>query len=180
MKQTKTFEILKSLPALGPMYISVSEDDDENFHSEGLAVQFNKSNGENWVANFKPGWTQLKEAIELNSGNVLVISYGTCYIMNPEHVKPIVVFGAGYSKVFHLSDNRILLQDETDITIVEKNETLWHSDSLSNEQIKDLTVDNNVVWGLSCDFNKGEKWRKFSYDLESKVFKYKTKWWQFW
>ena len=54
MTTEKQYEILEALPTYGPMYIPVTEND-EAFYSEGFPVRFYKSDGTNWVANFKPG-----------------------------------------------------------------------------------------------------------------------------
>ena len=56
MKTERRYEILNALPAYGPMYISIS-DDGEPYYTEGYVVKFKKRNGEEWVANFKPGWS---------------------------------------------------------------------------------------------------------------------------
>ena len=55
MQVQRRYEILDGLPTYGPMYVPVSEDG-EPFYSEGFVVRFYKSDGSEWVANFKPGW----------------------------------------------------------------------------------------------------------------------------
>ena len=61
------------------MYIPVT-DNDEPFYSEGFAVRFYKTDGTEWVANFQPGWTDLKTIIKFaDTTNLLVIAFGTCY-----------------------------------------------------------------------------------------------------
>ena len=78
------------------MYVPVSESG-EPFYSEGFAVRFFRTDGTDWVANFQPGWTDLREVIELKeSNNLLTIANGTCYVMNPDNEEPVEVFGVSY------------------------------------------------------------------------------------
>jgi hypothetical protein len=63
--QDKRYEILDGLPSYGPIYISISQDGIP-FYSEGFVVRFYKSDGTNWVANFKPGWTNSSGVYEFN------------------------------------------------------------------------------------------------------------------
>ncbi|WP_304344572.1 hypothetical protein [Chryseobacterium koreense] len=131
MIKAKKYEILEALPTDGPMYIPVSEND-ETFYSEGVPVRFYKSDGTNRIANFKPGWTDLKVIYELkDTANLLVIACGTCYLMNPDQTAPLSVFGVGYETVLETENGRLVLQDETDITIVETNGSHWHSERIS-------------------------------------------------
>ena len=125
LSENKRYEILKSLPTYGPMYIPVT-DNDEPFYSEGFAVRFYKKDGTQWVANFQPGLTYLKTIVELNcTTNLLVIAFGTCYLMNPDQTKSLSVFGVGYLTLFTTQDSRLILQDQTDLTIVEPNGNYW-------------------------------------------------------
>ena len=109
------------------MYIPVSVSD-EPYYSEGFPVRFYKSDGTDWVANFKTGWTELAEIFELNAtSNLLVIAFGQCYIMDPEDTKPISAFGGAYATAFTLEDGRIVLPDDTGLTVIEPDGKYWHS-----------------------------------------------------
>ena len=144
LTDTKKYEILEALPTYGPMYIPVTEND-ETFYSEGFPVRFYKSDGTDWVANFKPGWTDLKEIIEFeNSEKLLVIACGTCYLMNPDDTKPIEVFGVGYSEVFKASNDRFVLQDQTDLTIIEPDGNHWDTERISWDGLSEIKVENNL------------------------------------
>lgn len=169
MSGAKRYKILESLPAYGPMYIPVAENG-ELFYSEGVVVRFYKSDGTEWVANFKPGWTSLKEIHELNNGKLLVIACGTCYLMNPEQINPISVFGVGYVNVFKTSDNRLVLQDQTDLTIVEVNGYHWRTERISFDGLKELKLEGNLVTGLSYDpMNQNQEWVKFIFDIDTRT-----------
>lgn len=169
MSKELKYEILKSLPAYGPMYIPITESG-ESYSSEGFVVRFFKSDGTNWVANFKEGWTELNAVYEFDhQNNLLVIAGGTCYIMNPENHKPIRSFGAGYQTVIKAPKNRIILQDSTDLTIVEANGEIWHTERISWDGIKDLNIRGQLINGLSFNpMSDKDEWIEFIVDLEKR------------
>jgi hypothetical protein len=187
MPTTKRYEILDGLPGYGPMYISISESG-EPFYSEGFVVRFYKDNGTDWVANFKPGWTKLKQVIELkNSTNLLVIALGECYLMNPNDTKPISVFGVDYSNVF-TANNKIVLQATTSFTIVKQDGTHWNTERISWDEFKDVAVENDTISGLAYTALEPNEWTEFSYNIETKILIggswnweiVKKPWWKFW
>lgn len=152
------------------MYIPVTGNDDA-FYSEGFVVRFYKSDGTDWVANFQPGWTDLKEIHEFaNDERLLVIACGTCYMMNPDQTKPLSVFGVGYMKSFKTHDQRLILQDQIDLTIIEANGEHWDTERISIDGLKDIELKNNVLTGLSYDpRNELEDWVRFTYDIDTKI-----------
>ncbi len=151
------------------MYIPVTGND-EPFYSEGFAVRFYKTDGTEWVANFKPGWTDLKTIIELaDTTNILVIAYGTCYLMNPDQTKPISVFGVDYLATFTTEDGRLILQDQTDLTIVESNGNYWDTERISWDGLKEVELDKNIVTGFAYHPTyDADEWVKFSYNIDTK------------
>jgi hypothetical protein len=187
----KRYEILNSLPNYGPMYIPIT-DNGEPFYSEGFAVRFCKINGEEWVANFQPGWTDLKEIIEFEkTQNLLVIACGTCYIMNPNETKPIDVFGLGYSGVFKSTKGRLVLQNETDLTIIEADGTYWDTERISWDGLAEIKIESNLVTGQSYDpMDHTDEWSRFTYDIDTRILiggsypKYEKNtikpWWKIW
>ena len=189
MTETKKYEILDALPTYGPMYIPVTEND-ETFYSEGFPVRFYKSDGTDWVANFKPGGTDLKKIYELkDTPNLLVIACGTCYLMNPDETKPISVFGVGYATVLKTQDGKLILQDDTDLTIIETNGNHWDTERISWDGLKDLKIENHIVRGLSFDpMNDADEWVNFTFDIDTKVltggsyhrYDNKKPWWKIW
>jgi hypothetical protein len=163
------FEILDALPTYGPMYISVTGDD-EPYFSQGFTVRFFKKDQNSWVANFRPGWTGLNAVYEfIDQENILVIAGGTCYLMNPESSIPLEVFGVGYETVIKTLDNRLILQDLTDITIIEPNGDHWKTERISWDGLKGLKLEGNLVTGLSFDpMNDKKAWVEFVVDLEKR------------
>jgi len=160
------------------------------FHSEGFVVRFYKTNGTEWVANFEPGWTDFKEIIEFEkTQNLLVVACGTCYLMNPDDTKPIEVFGIGYSGVFKASKGRLVLQDQTNLTIIEPDWKHWHTERISWDGLKEIKVENNFVTGFSYDpMCDADEWVDFTFDLDTKTltggsyqrYENKKPWWKIW
>jgi hypothetical protein len=169
MQQQKHFEILEGLPTYGPMYIPVSEDG-EQFYNEGFVVRFFKSDGTNWVGNFKTGATDFSTAFELtNSDKIVVIAKGQGYIMTPEQTKPIETFGYAISEILQTKDNTFVAADNTDLEIINPDGTIWRSARISWDGIKDLTLQNNIVSGLSFDpMNDADEWIEFSINVDTK------------
>lgn len=191
MTTEKRYEILKSLPTYGEMYIPISENR-KSFYSEGFIVRFYKSDKSEWVANFQPGWTNLKEIIEIKgSNNLLVVACGTCYLMHPNDTKPIEVFGVSYSDIFKASKGRLVLQDQIDLTIIEPDGTHWDTERISWDGLAEIKVENNLVYGLAFNpMHDADEWVEFKYDLDTKTLtggsyhKYEIEkfkpWWKIW
>jgi hypothetical protein len=189
MNNSKSYEILTSLPAYGPMYIPISENN-PTYYSEGFVVRFFKSDGTNWVANFEAGWTDLKTVIELSNPLLLIIAYGCCYILNPDQEKAISAFGVTYHTFLVTDIGQIVLCDNTNLTIVEPSGDFWHSEQLSLDGIKELKLEkNNRITGVAYEpsYDK-EEWVNFTYDIDSRSLKNvqdrfitsKKAWWKFW
>jgi len=151
------------------MYIPIAGNDDV-FYSEGFVVRFIKANGTEWVANFQRGDTNFSGVFELaNSTNLLIVAYGSCYLMNPDVTKPLAVFGSGYVSIFKMPDGRIILQDQIDITIVERDGEYWHSERISWDGLKELNLNKEIISGLAYDPMRPEDaWVKFSYNIDTR------------
>jgi hypothetical protein len=166
----KRYELLNSLPAYGPMYVSVTEND-EPFYSEGMVIRLFRTDGTDWIANFQPGWTDLNMVYELpDLSGLLVIAGGTCYIMLPDKKQAVEVFGVSYKEVVQADDGRLILQDGVYLTIVEKNGEYWVSQRISWDGIKDLSIEGTLVIGLFLNpMNSNDEWIPFSYDINTKI-----------
>jgi hypothetical protein len=153
-------------------------------------VRFYRSDGTDWVANFRPGWTSLTRVVEFNStSNLLVIASGTGYLVNPNDTKPISVFGVGYSQIFQTSNNRTVLQDQTNLTIIESDGTYWNTERISWDGLAEIRVESNVVSGLAYNpTHRADEWVRFTYDLDTKTLiggsyprlDRKKPWWKIW
>jgi len=154
------------------MYVPITYNG-EPIYSEGFTVRFYKNDGTEWVANFQTGWTNLKEIIEFEKTHyLLVVACGTCFLMNPDETKPIEVFGVGYSAILKANKDRLVLLDQTNLTIIEQDGTHWDTERISWDGFDDIKVENNLVSGL--EFNPSQdadEWIEFKYDLDTKTLK---------
>ncbi len=169
MQIQKQYEILEGLPPYGPMYIPISESG-KAFYNEGFVVRFFKKDGSNWVANFKTGWTDFNDVFELSGTNkIVVIANGQGYIMTTEDEKPIATFGLGITQLIKANDNRYIAAEQTDLVVIEHDGSIWRTERISWDGIKDLILENNIVNGLSFDpMNEADEWVKFSVNLDTK------------
>ncbi len=189
MLPEKRFEILNALPAYGPMYVPVTGNE-EPLYSEGFPVRFFKTDGTDWVANFQPGWTDLKQILELDeTQNLLVIAGGACYLMDPNNTNPVQVFGVGYCDFFKADNGRLVLQDQTDLTILEPDGRHWHTERISWDGFKEIKIEHSIVSGLTLDpMYDADEWVPFTYDLDTQIltggsyhrYDNRKPWWQFW
>lgn len=154
------------------MYIPISENGIDNF-SEGFVVKFKKSDGNDWVANFKEGWTDFNYVHAFNDSElIVVIAGGTCYIMNPEEQKPVNAFGVGFKSILEKEDGGIVLEDITNLTIIEPNGEYWHTEQISFDGLAELKIDNGIVSGLSYEPTPDDGlWIDFSVDLNTREIK---------
>jgi hypothetical protein len=109
--------------------------------------------------------------------------------MNSNDTKPIDVFGVGYSAIFNASKDRFVLQDQTDLTIIEPDGKHWHTERISWDGLAEIKVENNLVSGLSyIPMQDSDEWVEFKYDLDTKTltggsyysFDNKKPWWKIW
>jgi hypothetical protein len=166
----KRFEILDSLPAYEPMYISITEDGIPDY-SEGFVVRFYKSDGTEWVANFKPGWTDLVYVHKFSkNNNLLIIAQGLCYIINPDETKAISIFGCDYQDKFISYDGRIILYTSVYLTIIEKDNKYWHTERISWDGMKGVALQDNILSGLAFDATDSDnEWKEFTYNIDTKT-----------
>ncbi|KAA5537750.1 hypothetical protein [Paenimyroides baculatum] len=193
-RNSNQFEVLKSLPAYGPMYIPINTDG-EDFFSEGFVIKFYTKDGTNWVANFKTGWTNYYDVFDYPKFNiVIVIAGGYVYVMSPENKKPIVSYELAVEHALNHNNKNLIFSDSTEIFYYNIYEnSLWCSERLSIDGIKDLKIHDNVLFGKTYDLYDTEEWENFSINLDTKEIKggsfiknnptttfRKKSWWKFW
>lgn len=155
------------------MYNPISPDG-RSFFSEGLPVRFYRSDGTSWVGNFQPGFGRL-DLVHLftDSKELLVVSGGQCYLINPDTSFVILVFGAAYEKAIETEDGRLVMQDLTSLTIVEKDASYWHSQEIAIDGIKDLALNGSIVRGSAyLGGSSYKEWKEFVYNIDTKELTY--------
>lgn len=173
MSFKKRYEILESLPVYGPMYVSVPDTSWQPY-SEGYVVRLYKDDGTDWVANFESGGGRLNTVIELQDQiHLLIIAYGSCYIMNPNSQVPIKVFGYSYDKVLPTQKGDIVLYGYNDITIM-KPDGSYHDLNIWFDGIRNVSVEGNILKGETNDYT--DIWRPFEYNLDTKELKTTGNW----
>lgn len=171
MVREKRYEVLKGLPPYGPMYIPVSGDDDP-YYSEGYVVKFYKSSGEDWVANFRPGWTSYYKIFDFpKHDTVVVFAGGQGYIMDPDQQSPKMTFGLTIKEVLQGQDGSLICSDDIHIlTLDNVSGKFWISERISWGGIKKLELTGRKLRGQS--YQPGdEDWSDFELDLETKEIK---------
>ena len=89
--------------------------------------------------------------------------------MNPDDSIPKSIFGYGYETVIKTLDSRLILQDMTELTIVESNGEHWDTERISWDGIKNLKLEGTLVSGLSFNpLNEKKQWVEFVVDLEKR------------
>lgn len=142
------------------------------YYSAGFPVRFYRSDGTDWVGNFAPGWTKFNAVYELyNTNHLLVIAGGSCYIMDPDKESPVDTYGPDYYGAVQLPDGRTVLHSNLYLTIVGPDGSIWHTERISWDGIKDVCVHENIISGLALAINSpnyDEEWVEFSYNLDSR------------
>ncbi len=169
MQTAKRYECLKGLPPYGPMYVSISENDEQLF-SEGFVVRFTKSDGTNWVANFKIGWSNFSTIFELPSaGKIVVIANGQGYVMCADQQNAITTFGTAITDLLRTEDGRYVAADNTNLVIINSDGSVWASTRLSFDGIKELEINGNIVSGYSYHpTSDADEWIKFYFNIDTK------------
>ncbi|RYE54520.1 MAG: hypothetical protein EOP48_12135, partial [Sphingobacteriales bacterium] len=151
MHEQRRYEVLDGLPTYGPMYVPVSESG-EPFYSEGCVVRFFKSDGREWVANFKPGWTSFSLIVDYPEINqIVVIAKGQGYIMTPDQEMPIDTFGVDIRDAIKTADGKIVLVDDLSVRLLDHEGAIWQLERISWDGIKDVKLQDHILTGLSYD-----------------------------
>ncbi|MBL7681865.1 MAG: hypothetical protein JNK00_00785 [Flavipsychrobacter sp.] len=151
------------------MHVSIT-DSNEPFYSAGFAVRFFKSDGTDWVGNFKEGWGKLRTVIELpDSNNLFVIACGICYVMNPNETTPIDTFGVGFNNLLFIPNRGLVLYDDNCLEVLYNNGTRAPISSNYWDGIKDVVIDGNILKGTTCDYT--DVWTPFEYNIDTNELK---------
>ncbi len=170
MQASNKYEVLEGLPPYGPMYVPVSENN-EQFYSEGFVVRFTKSDGTDWIGNFKTGRTNYSTVFELPViGQIVVIACGQGYIMTTDQQTPVNTFGHGITELVETSTGGYVAANETNLVMINADGSIWESERISWDGIKDLVLNGNIISGLSYDpMNNADEWVPFYFNTDTKL-----------
>lgn len=171
MQPEKQIEPLKGLPGYGPMYVSVSPDPDVPYVSEGYVLRMFNPDGTNWVANFRPGWTNCSVAFDFPDEKlIVVVAGGQGYLMSPGVEKPISTFGGCITDVLQTAEGSLIFADGLQIFFFDRSTgQLWVSERISWDGMKDLAITGETLYGKAYDPTSAiREWCDFSMNLKTK------------
>ncbi|MGM5630687.1 hypothetical protein O2K51_07255 [Apibacter raozihei] len=153
------------------------------------------------MANFETGITDFNTIFELETPYILVISSGKCFIINPDKTQPIEIFGGDYINYLTSNDGRIILYNDTRLTVIDSKGNHWDSEKISFYGLVEMKIsENNIITGLFYEPTPTDDlWIPFEYNIDTKSFLYdksiirpcykkfndsfvenKKPWWKFW
>ena len=120
--------------------------------------------------NFQPGLTGYNKVLEHPNGiNVIVISGGTGYIINPKTKELFLSFGAQIDFcVFLQETENVLCSNGVAFEIIPKQGKHKHTARISWDGIRNIKVEKNTATGEAYDPMQ-HKWLPFSVDLEKQT-----------
>src|SRR5262249_15698895 len=139
------------------------------FSSEGLKVQFFPDGDTSWVANLNTDRTSLTAFHYLQQPNVLVIAGGLAYIIDTSAKTIIATIGYGhYTELLADSDGTIIMANPTNITTITPDASVWDSNRISFDGIKDLSLLGDIVSGVCFDpTDKTTPWKPFTLNIKT-------------
>jgi len=160
---------LPGLPPYGPAPEAFSATG-QGKHSEGFVVRFMTKSGDVWVGNFQPGLGGCSIVFEHpNAVNVIVLSGGQGYVVDPDSRRCLNTFGANINSAFKISElGEIVFGNGLWFEAIGRNGHVWRSDRISWDGIKDLVVDGLTLMGHAWDIS--DQWMSFSLNLANGEF----------
>lgn len=128
--------------------------------------------------------------------NLIVISGGLGYVMQPDNEKPVKTFGGSIDKAIRFDEEKLFASDDTQIIEISATGEQWISPRIAWDGIKDIEIENGTLTGLSFDpMDDNNEWVPFSINLATKQIEsgsyrryytdngqpiQKKKWWKVW
>jgi len=159
------FKILPGLPAYGPLPEQFSSTG-MGKHSEGYIVEFYSKNGQKWVGNFQPGMGHVDEVFEHPDGkNLIVVSAGQAYVIEPETRTLITNFGGQIEHVISLPESQMLIfGNGLWFEAIGSDGFLWKTQRISWDGMRSIRNNEVMVTGEAYD-PMTDSWLSFSVDL---------------
>ena len=159
------YKVLNGLPPYGPQVKAFSSTG-MGTHSEGFVVKFLPDSRNDWVGNFQPGLTNMSKVIDHPNGvNIIVISGGQAYIVNPETEECEGEFGGQIETVLPVPDlQAIVFGNGLWFEAIGPDGFLWRSRRISWDGMRNLNQQKVSLIGESYD-PMDDSWSEFSLDL---------------
>jgi hypothetical protein len=161
------FRRLPGLPPYGPTAIAFPSEWGSRGH-EGLVVEFVDTAGGAWVGNFCPGFGGIDDVrAHPNERDVLVISHGALWSVNPETRKADKIAPAVFG-VWQLSDPERLVFNNQGLAFVCIGRTgvVWQTRRISWDGFDKLRFEADRLIGRAWS-PIGDRWLPFSVDLKT-------------
>jgi len=162
---TMRYRVLSGLPPYGPLAepFIVSG---RRRHSEGYVVQFTRSAGDSWVGNFQRGAGAIDTVVEHPNGKeLLVISGGQGYVVDPEDRCKREYFGGCIDSVFPVEENKtVILGNGLWFEAFGVAGPLWRSKQVSWDGLRELRHDGTILRGEAWSPVE-DCWLPFELDL---------------
>jgi hypothetical protein len=159
--------ILPGLPPYGPPAIGFSATD-SGLHSEGLVVEFQVDDAPTWVGNFIPGLSDFDYVGHHPNGkDILVISGGQAYLVDPVQRACSEMFGAAIVSVqAHPSRNWLILNDQDLFFFaVSPSGVAWRSPRVSWDGLRNVRTEGESIVGEAWE--PGDSWFPFKIDVNT-------------
>ncbi len=129
---------------------------------ERLILEILPDDGTNWYASFESGQSEFSGVYQHpNRVDLIIISNGQGYIVNPETQQLLETFGGEITETIDFLDSyAILFQDFSGFISYDETGFLWRNQELSWSGIRQLEVDGIVLIG-ECQRSTDTDWEPF-------------------
>jgi hypothetical protein len=166
---------------------------DKKIYQEGVVVEIIPDKSSNWLANFQPGQSEFSGVYQHpNQNDLIIISRGQGYIINPENRELLESFGGCISEVINLSDfSCIFFVDDFRLLCYTSSGFLWQNIEISWNRVRKFKIKDYIFTGEFYS-SKDECWQMFWLNTKTEEFnmgefkweyllpKPERPWWQFW
>lgn len=160
------FEILSGLPPYGPPAVAFSATG-RGEHQEGFVVRLRADDDNAWVGNFQPGLNGYSDVLKHPNGTeLIVISGGQAYIIDPAFRQCLGTFGAYIESAFEIPEHQmIIFGNGRWFEAINKSGRLWRSGRISWDGMRNTARHESRLTGEAYDIT--DRWVPFELDIVS-------------
>lgn len=166
---------------------------DKRIYQEGVVLEIIPDKSSNWLANFQPGKSEFSGVYQHpNENDLIIISRGQGYIINPENRQLLESFGGCISEVINTSDiSCIFFVDDFRLLCYASSGFLWQNTEISWNRVRKFKTkdymftgefysSNDKCWQMFWLNTKTEEFHLGDFKWEYLLPKPERPWWQFW